>query len=164
MLTRRSALVLGLAGIETACAQEPAELAPDFQGMTLDAKRFSRNSLRGKPVLIQFWATWCGYCRKDEPAIEALAEEYRDRLTVLAVNMQEPEQKVRQYVAAHGRRSTIVLSSSTNLPAVFGVRGFPTYVYLDAESHVVAQKPGAQGEEGLRRLLRLSAPGSGRVS
>jgi thiol-disulfide isomerase/thioredoxin len=164
MLTRRTALALGLAGLPAACNALPREQAPDFRGRTLEGKTFSRESLKGKSVLIQFWATWCGYCRKDEPFVEALVHKYGDNLVVLAVNVQEEERKVRQYLAASGRRSTVVLSKDTNLPAIFGVNGFPTYIYLDADSHVVAQRPGAQGEEGFRRMLGLSAPGSVRVS
>ncbi|MGC4048584.1 MAG: TlpA disulfide reductase family protein [Paludibaculum sp.] len=131
----------------------PVEEAPDFRGATIDGRKFTKASLKGRPVLIQFWATWCGVCRRDQPAVDALVEEFGDRLTILAVSVNESERVVRKYLTNSPRKGQIVLSGTTNLPAVFGANAFPHYVLLDAESRVKADVEGGIGEEGLRRLL-----------
>jgi len=131
----------------------PAEEVADFRGTTINGRKFTRSSLKGTPVLIQFWATWCGVCRRDQPAVDQLAEEYGDRLTVLAVSVNESERVVRKYLANSPRKGQIVLSSTTNLPAIFGANAFPHYVLLDSESRLKADVEGGIGERGLRRLL-----------
>lgn len=126
---------------------------PDFQGKSLDGAAFSKASLKGKPVLIQFWATWCGYCRRDQPAVEEIVERYRGRLTVLAVSVREDRSTVQRYLERSPRKSRIVLTEDTNLTTVFDPRGFPYYVMLNSEGRMVGEQPGAGGKEGLQELL-----------
>lgn len=115
---------------------------------------FTRESLKGRPVLIQFWATWCGYCRRDQSAVDRLAYEYLGRIHVLAVNVGEDARTVRGYLATAPRRGDIVLSDDTNLAQVFRPGGFPYYVMLSKDSQVVGVQRGSAGEDGLRRLMR----------
>lgn len=131
----------------------PSASVPDFSGTTLQGHRFSRDSLRSRPVLIQFWATWCGFCRRDQPAVDALAEEFAGRLTLLAVNVNETEKAVRKYLATAPRKGFVVLGQSTNLPALFASDAFPQYVLLDGASGLKGNVKGAIGVDGLRRLL-----------
>jgi thiol-disulfide isomerase/thioredoxin len=75
-------------------AEESREPAPRFTAKTLEGEKFSNESLRGKVVLVQFWATWCQYCRRDQPAVDALIGDFADKgLVVLAVNVGEPKKK-----------------------------------------------------------------------
>lgn len=150
MSTRRA--LLGMVPAAIAAHAFPSAV-PDFQGVTLEGHRFSRDSLKGRPVLIQFWATWCRFCRRDQPAVDALAQEFAGRLTLLAVNVNEPEKTVRKYLASSPRKGFVVLSSTTNLPALFEAEAFPHYVLLDAGSGLKGNVKGAIGGEGLRHLL-----------
>ena len=62
----------------------PREPMPRFQAKSLDGEVFTRENLKGKVVLVQHWATWCGYCRKDEPAVEQVIRDHaKDGLVVL---------------------------------------------------------------------------------
>ena len=137
----------------------PAALAlpgvgvPDFRGKALDGTVFTKASLKGKPVLIQFWATWCGYCRRDQPAVEEIAAQYRDKLAVLAVSVREDRATVERYLERSPRKTRVVLTQDTNLTAVFDPEAFPYYVLLDAEGKRVGEQPGAGGKEGLQQLL-----------
>lgn len=119
----------------------------------MDGTVFSRDSLKGKPVLVQFWATWCGYCRKDEPAIERIAAENRDRLVVLAVNVRESADTVKKYLQTSKRKTRMVLTDDTNLLALVQPRGFPHYVLFDRNGRVMGEQPGAGGYEALQMLL-----------
>jgi len=128
--------------------------APDFRVRTLAQASFTRASLRGKVVLIQFWATWCGFCRRDQ---EALDEIYMDLagkgLEVLAVNAGEPEKKVRDYLRASTRVVPVALSSETDLLQRLPAPGFPTYYVINRPGKLAATTRGAQGRDGLLRLL-----------
>ena len=75
------------------------ERAPNFTATTLDGEKFTNDSLKGRVVLLQFWATWCKYCRRDQPAVDAMVHEFADKgLVVLAVNVGETKKKVKQYL------------------------------------------------------------------
>jgi thiol-disulfide isomerase/thioredoxin len=127
--------------------------APAFKGKTLDGEPFSNASLKNRPVLIQFWATWCGYCRRDQPAVERIVKEMPD-VVVLAVSVNESKQKVRKYLQSSPRTAKIVANEDTNLPALFEIRSFPTYVLIDAKGGIVDTQEGSGGYEALQQLLQ----------
>lgn len=141
-----------------ACLATPAidfhgEEAPRFRARTLDGESFDNASLKGKVVLIQFWTTWCRYCRGDQPAVDGIASKYKDKdLVVLAVSVNESRSTVRKYLDSNPRTAKVVLGENTNLPAVFETRGFPIYIVLDRNGKVAARHEGAAGPS-LSRLL-----------
>ena len=97
--------------------------APRFTAKTLDGEKFSNESLKGKVVLVQFWATWCQYCRRDQPSVDAIVEDFADKgLVVLAVTVGEPKRKVKQYLAESPRACQVVLMEDTNLAALYAAR------------------------------------------
>jgi thiol-disulfide isomerase/thioredoxin len=135
--------------------QDGREPAPRFTAKTLDGEKLSNESLKGKVVLVQFWATWCQYCRRDQPSVDAITGDFADKgLVVLAVNVGEPKRKVKQYLAESPRACRIVLMEDTNLAALYAARSYPLYVLIDREGNVAGRQKGAAGEDALRRLLR----------
>jgi thiol-disulfide isomerase/thioredoxin len=127
---------------------------PRFNAKTIEGEIFNNDAVKGKVVLLQFWATWCGYCRHDQPAVDALAKEYAEKgLLVLAVDVGESKEKVRQYLNRSPRASKVVLTEDTNLPSVFAARSFPYYVLIDRAGNVAGTQRGAGGEDALRSLL-----------
>ena len=133
----------------------PKDAAPRFRAKSMDGESFTNDSLKGKVVLLQFWATWCKYCRGDQPAVDEVAAEFADRgLVVLAVNVGEPRKKVQKYLEQSPRSCKIVLNEDTNLPAMFAAKAYPLYVLLDREGNVAGTQNGAAGADALRRLLR----------
>jgi peroxiredoxin len=104
--------VLLLAACGTAPAARLGSPAPDFTLQTVDGTPLRLSDLKGKPVFMNFWATWCVPCREEMPAMQALYEQYRDRgLVILAVNMEEDEARVRRWVDQGGFTYTFVLDS-----------------------------------------------------
>jgi thiol-disulfide isomerase/thioredoxin len=129
--------------------------APHFTAKTMDGERFTNESLKGKVVLVQFWATWCQYCRRDQSVVDDIAKEFADRgLVVLAVNVGESKKKVRKYLEDSPRTCRIVLNEDTNLPALYAATAYPVYVLIDREGNVAGIQRGAGGEAALRYLLR----------
>jgi thiol-disulfide isomerase/thioredoxin len=131
-----------------------AEPAPSFTLKTIDGERITKESVKGKVVLLQFWATWCQYCRRDQDAVETMVREFTDKgLIVLAVDVGESRRKVKQYLTKSPRSCHVVLNEDTNLPAFFRDRSYPLYVLIDRQGNVVGDQRGAGGEDSLRRLL-----------
>jgi thiol-disulfide isomerase/thioredoxin len=132
-----------------------AESAPSFHAKSLDGENYSNESLKGKVVLLQFWATWCKYCRGEQPVVDELTEEFADRgLVVLAVDFMEPKKTVKKYLAELPRKCKIVLTEDTNLAALYPSHSFPLYVLIDRDGNVAGTQKGAGGANSLRRLLR----------
>jgi thiol-disulfide isomerase/thioredoxin len=131
------------------------EPAPPFKGKTLDGEKFDNETLKGRVVLLQFWATWCHFCQGDQEAVDNINKDYADRgLVILAVNVGESKKKVKHYLDESPRSCKIVLTEDTNLAATFAAKTFPLYVLIDRGGNVVATQRGAGGEERLRHLLR----------
>jgi thiol-disulfide isomerase/thioredoxin len=130
------------------------EAAPRFHARTMDGEQFNNESLKGKVVLLQFWTTWCPYCRKEQAAVETLVHDFGARgLVVLAVNVGESKKKVKLYLADSPRTCKIVLTDDTNLAALYEAKSFPLYVLIDRDGNIAGQQDGAGGEGALRELL-----------
>jgi thiol-disulfide isomerase/thioredoxin len=137
-------------------AVDTRERAPRFSGRTLDGERFTNETLKGKVVLLQFWATSCGYCRRDQNMVDSVAQDLAgEGLVVLAVNVGESKRKVKQYLEDFPRSCKIALTEDTNLAAVFAARSFPFYVVIDREGRIAATQRGSSsgGERALYALL-----------
>jgi thiol-disulfide isomerase/thioredoxin len=133
----------------------PREAAPNFHAKSMDGEKFSNASLKGKIVLIQFWATWCQYCRGDQSVVDEIAREFADRgLVVLAVDVNESKKTVQKYLAQSPRTTKIILTEDTNLAAFFEAKSYPLYVLLDRDGMVAGKQNGAGGGDPLRNLLR----------
>ena len=130
------------------------EAAPRFHAKTLEGEQFTNDSVKGKVVLFQFWTTWCPYCKKEESLVDDITTEFSNKgLVVLAVDVGESKKKVQQYLKEHPRKCRIVLTSDTNLAAMYQANAYPIYVVIDRDGYVVDTQRGAGGERTLRSLL-----------
>jgi thiol-disulfide isomerase/thioredoxin len=120
----------------------------------MDGEKYTSESLKGKVVLIEFWATWCPYCKDDERAVEHVIKDFESKgLFVLAVDMGEPKRKVKKYLEQNPRSSKVVMAEDTTLAAICEAKTYPLYVLIDREGNVAGRQHGSAGEGGLRRLL-----------
>jgi len=155
-----TALSLGISRLLPAA--DSADLAPRFSGKTLTGEIFNNRSLVGKIVLMQFWATWCPYCRSDAAPLDDLAVEFeKDGLVVLAVDVAESKKTVKTFLERNPRKAKVVLMEDTNLAAMFAAKSFPLYELMDREGRMAAEQKGAGGEAALRRMLRRAGLESG---
>jgi len=130
------------------------EPAPRFNAKTTAGEKFTNDSLKGQVVLLQFWTTWCPYCRREQPLVDTLDKEFRDQgLVVLAVDVNESKKTVKKYLEQNPRSCRIVLTEDTNLAAMYAANSYPIYVVIDRDGNVVATQHGAAGERALRSLL-----------
>jgi len=120
----------------------------------MEGEKFSNESVKGKVVLLQFWATWCKYCRHEEPIVDDLGQEFAGKgLVVLAIDVGESKKKVKKYLEDSPRKCKIVLTDDTNLAAMYAATVYPIYVVIDRDGNIAGTQRGAAGEEALRRLL-----------
>jgi thiol-disulfide isomerase/thioredoxin len=134
---------------------ETGDPAPRFRARTTTGEQFNNQSTKGKVVLFEFWTTWCKYCEQEAQLVDDIAKEFKGKdLVVLAVDVLEPDQTVKKYLAEHPRSVPIVLTKDTNLAAMYNAQVYPIYVVIDREGNIAAEQRGAAGERGLRRMLR----------
>ena len=155
VLRRALAGALVLASLCAFAGDETGQPAPRFRAKTTAGAQFNNESIKGKVVLFEFWTTWCKYCEEEAGLVDDLAKEFSDKgLIVLAVNVLEPDQKVKKYLAEHPRTTPIVLTKDTNLAAMYNAQVYPIYVVIDRDGNIAGEQRGSAGERGLRRLLR----------
>ncbi len=111
-------------------APEIGAAAPPFQTTTAAGTSFDLTDLRGAPVIINFWATWCEPCRVEMPALQAVYRRHQDDgLRVLAVNLREPPEMVLAWGANLGLTFDLLLDRYGQIAASYHLRGQPsTYV------------------------------------
>ncbi|MDX2507312.1 MAG: thioredoxin-like domain-containing protein [Gammaproteobacteria bacterium] len=102
----------------------------DFSGPV-----FYLSDLKGKPVLLDFWASWCPSCRASMPELESMHQHYADKLTILAVNVLEPPRDGIKYATEGGYDLRFV--HSNKLAAIFKIKVLPTKILLDPEGNVI---------------------------
>jgi cytochrome c biogenesis protein CcmG, thiol:disulfide interchange protein DsbE len=117
------------------------EDAPDFSFVLADDHGTSLVDLTGKPVVINFWATWCGPCRQEMPDLVALHEENPD-LIVLAVNLQEDLERVRPFAEEFAMTMPVILDTDGNIGRAYGVRGLPVTIFINSERKIASRWDG----------------------
>lgn len=134
--------------------------APAFVAEGLDGREVSAASLRGKPTVLVFWATWCGVCKAEMPALERFAAAAGGDYNVVAVS-RESGAVLRRWVASRPSALPIARDVDGRASAAFKVESLPTHVILDATGRVVHDFSGAADidilDEHMRRLA-VEAP------
>lgn len=103
-------LALGLATLTAHAGPALGEVPPDWLGKTTKGEEVRISDRRGKVVIVAFWASWCGYCQRELPVLEAIQKAAgRDRLEVVLVNFKEPPQTYREIVRKL-RKSSLTLT------------------------------------------------------
>lgn len=108
--------------------------APAFTMTTLDGRAIRSEDLRGKVVVVNFWATWCGPCRLEMPALQALAEKHEGRdVVVLGLSVDAGASPVRAFLDERGITYPVGMASNAQRRAFGGIRGIPTTLIIDAD-------------------------------
>lgn len=109
------------------------QAAPVLQALDLQGKVWRLSELRGRAVVLNFWATWCPPCRAEMPSLQQLAEIYGpEKLVVLAVNVSEGPRRINQYVQASGLTLPVLLDANGEIARQWGANVLPTTILIDA--------------------------------
>ena len=110
--------------------------APAFELRDLEGHRVSLDQLRGKIVMLDFWATWCGPCQISMPIMDKLQKEFSSDVVLLAINVMEPVETVREYVSRQNVRSKVLLDPGGNVGEEYGSDAIPMQVIIDRQGVV----------------------------
>jgi thiol-disulfide isomerase/thioredoxin len=151
-MTRRTLL---LAPFLASAQEQPSVNFPSFRAKSMDGEIYTNDSIKDKPVLIQFWTTWCGVCRGDQSAVDEVTRKYKEKgLLVLAVSVEESADTVKSYLQKSPRAPKIVLTEDTTLVSTLRPRAFPSYVLLNKQGKAVAVQEGGGGLSALQGMLK----------
>ncbi len=138
------------------------EIAPDFTLPLMGGGEVRLWSLRGKPVFLNFWASWCGPCRQEMPEIQKLYQAEKDKVHFLAVNVEEPPQVVEGFIREIGFTVPVLLDAEGKVfYEQLGLRAFPTSIFLDAQGRVCARVEGAISGSLMRAAMEEAKRGCG---
>jgi peroxiredoxin len=143
-------------------------LAPDFNGTTLTGERLALSELRGKPVLVNVWASWCVPCRAEMPAMERVYRDFHSKgFEILAVNAtsQDNPAKATAFVQEQGLTFPILFDMDGEVSRRYRVSSLPTSFFVDAQGVIREVVIGGPMSEALLRiriqqLLEQAYPGA----
>ncbi len=128
--------------------------APDFALVSLTGKTYRLSELRGTPVVLNFWATWCPPCKAEMPLLDRMAAQLEGKVLFLAVNFGEPKDMVEIFQENMGFQHIILLVDEKGIAGRrYGVQALPTTFFIDAQGNVVAQHMGILDEGSLSAYL-----------
>ena len=131
----------------------PRGSAPELRGVVLDGAEVSLAAYRGAPLLLHFWATWCGVCRAEQGSLDSIASD----LPVLTVASQSGSaSEVAAYVKKHRVKPRVLVDDSNGLAKRYGVGSFPTTFVLDGDGEIRFVEVGYTTELGLRARMWLA--------
>jgi len=143
-------------------SQVPGSTAPDFTLKTLAGDTMSLATFRGRPVFLNFWATWCAPCRAEMGEIvNAYRDHKKEGLQVLAIDLRDQERKmsdVSTFVNELQLPFPVLLDQKGKVRKSYALRGVPTSVFIDARGVVRFVNPGPITGEAIRRGLAEIVP------
>jgi thiol-disulfide isomerase/thioredoxin len=121
-----------------------AKPAPSFTVKTLEGKPLKSSDLRQKPVVVDFWATWCGPCRASMPHLSAMQTRYEKRgLTVIGLSVDERgPQEVKKFANQLGVKFTLAMANDDVLDAYGPIRSIPTTFFINRKGDIVRRVVG----------------------
>ena len=142
-------LTSGLLLIGCSAGSEPStaivgKAAPNFQLNNLDGQSVSLGDLRGKPVLINFWATRCPPCRSEMPYIQEIYEEWSGKgLVMLAINIGESPSQVKDFMQSHNFSLPVALDTKQVVAQKYNIQFIPTTFFIDKDGIIQEKIIGA---------------------
>lgn len=148
---------------DSAQAAEPEKvLAPDFTVYDAEGNPVQLYDYIGKPLVVNFWASWCGPCQMEMPHFEDKYQELGDEVQFLMINMtdggRETVDSASAFIAEKGYTFPVLYDTDSNAALTYGAYSLPTTYFIDADGYAVAQATGAIDADTLQQGIDLIAP------
>jgi len=148
------AAVIGVAELASGGGStEDGRAAPPLPAQALRPPAVDLAALRGKPALVDFFASWCEPCAEEAPTLRKLSASLGGQATVVAVDWDDAGGAARAFVRKHGWDFPVLADTSGAAGEKYGLVGLPTSFVLDPRGRIVATFRGPQSEAKLRRAL-----------
>ena len=145
------------ASVEVAPEEAEPVLAPDFTVYDAEGNEVRLSDFAGKPVVLNFWASWCGPCKSELPAFENVWQEFGGDIEFLMVNLtdgvSETVDGVSKFVSKNGFTFPVYFDTAQNAAYTYGVTSIPATALVNADGEIVAAQVGAVSEDSLRNAV-----------
>lgn len=132
---------------------------PDFTVYDLEGKEVRLTDYAGKPVVLNFWASWCGPCQIEMPHFQEKYEEYGEKVHFLMVNMtdgsRETVERASAFVKENGYTFPVLYDTASSAAMTYGVYSLPTTYFIDAQGHGIAKATGTIDAGTLQRGMDM---------
>jgi peroxiredoxin len=127
--------------------------APDFELKTLTGETIKLSDLKGKKVMLNFWATWCPPCKAEMPAMEKFHKEAGDEIVILAVNI-DPHLEVKAFVDENEITFPIPLDEEDTINELYQVLSIPTTYFIDSNGNIGNKYIGAMNYDSMKQYTK----------
>ena len=149
-------VILGIATYKKADVPQVGERVPEFSAELLgDEGSLALSDLRGTPVVINFWASWCGPCEDETPLFKRAHDTYGDRIAFLGVDIKDARTDALEFVSRYGLEYPSVRDETQEIYADFGLTGQPETFFVDADGILVEHVAGPVDEAQLFDTLDI---------
>lgn len=132
---------------------------PDFTVFDVDGKEVHLSDFKGKPVVLNFWASWCGPCKSEMPDFDEKAKELEDKVQFLMVNVtdgsQETVESASQFIKDQGYTFPVFYDTEMNASSAYGATSLPMTFFIDAEGFGIARAVGAINSAALQQGIDM---------
>ena len=139
--------------------EKEAKPAPDFTVYDLEGNPHKLSDFVGKPVVLNFWASWCGPCQSEMPAFQKFFETYGDQVHFVLVNLTDGHQETMEtasgYIAQGGYTFPVYYDTDIDAAYQYGVQAVPVTYFIDANGNLIAYAQGALNEDMLQQGMDL---------
>ena len=147
-------LAIGVMGTTTATSRSGKELvgkkAPSFVAPKVGGQLVSLENYKNKPLVLNFWASWCPPCRDETPGMERIWRKYEDQgVVILGINVQDGEKEAQRYISEFGVTFSNALDLDGSITVDYGVTGLPVTFFIDNDSVVTGRWVGSISEDRL---------------
>ena len=141
-------------------SQLMGQAAPDFTLSTLDGQQITLSALRGKPVALNFWATWCPSCVTELPDLQQAYQTHQGEAHFYAISLDADPAEVPPFLTTHAVNLPVLLDTEGDAAAKYRVRGIPVTVFIDAQGMIAARHIGSLSAGKFSDYLRQITAGS----
>ncbi len=133
--------------------------APDFSFVDADGNSYNLSDFFGTPIVLNFWATWCGPCRNELPEFDAASREYEGKVQFLIMDLadgvSESMETAVAFVEKNGYSFPVCFDTSLEGMKAYGISAIPVTVFIDADGNIASQSIGSMSGETLRKGIEL---------
>ena len=140
---------------DTQATEPPANIAPDFTLLDMDGNEVTLASFFGKPIVLNFWASWCGPCKMEMPEIQKFYDKYGQEIHFLLVSVDDSLETAKAFIESEGYTFPVYYDATSVGAYTYGASSIPLTYFIDAEGNLTAYYMGAMSEGILQQGIDM---------